>query len=458
MLTPPVQLDQTIQLSIKSLGHHGEGVGHYDGFAIFIDGALPGELVEAKVTSCQKRYAKGKLLNVLSASPDRTPPPCPLFERCGGCQIMHLSYQKQLETKRQRVIDAFERIGQFKGIAVEPCIASPSPLAYRNKIQMPVRNTPNGEVIFGLYAKGSHNLVEVDYCEIHCPLGEKIFQAAASIIKKSSLRAYDPASRQGELRHLLIKSAQQTQEGLVILVTHGPKTADLVAIGEKLIQSCPEVKGVVHNRNERGDNVILGEDYTLLAGSLSIEEQLCGLTFKISPASFFQVNPMQAENMYEQAIAFAGLTGTETVLDAYCGVGTLALIFAKKAKKVIGIDCVGAAIEDAMENGKLNGIDNAEFLCGDVKRKVKDLADIDLVLLNPPRQGCEAEVLQQVHAVNPQVIIYISCDPATLARDLSILMPLGYTVETVQPFDMFPQTAHVETVVKLQNKRTKDAI
>jgi 23S rRNA (uracil1939-C5)-methyltransferase len=363
---------------------------------------------------------------------------------------MHLTYDKQLEAKRQRVIDAFERIGQLKEVAISPCLASPSPLAYRNKIQMPVQNGPNGEIVFGLYAKGSHTLVEVDHCEIHCPLGEKIFQSTSSIIKEfSSLKAYEYKSREGSFRHLLIKSALHSQQGLVILVTTGPKTDEMVAIAEKLLLACPEVKGVVHNRNDRHDNVILGEEYTLLAGVSSIEEQLCGLMFKISPASFFQVNPKQTEKMYEQAVAFAGLTGKETVLDAYCGVGTLALIFAKKANQVIGIECVKTACKDAEENAALNGINNVEFICDDVKKRIKKLADVDVVVLNPPRQGCEAEVIQQVASLKPDTIIYISCDPATLARDLALLLPLGYAIAGVQPFDMFPQTAHVETVVKI---------
>lgn len=446
----PVVKDEEIEISINSLGHHAEGVGSYQQLAVFVDQALPGECVKAKITSCHKRYAKGELLSIIAPSPDRISPPCPLFGRCGGCQLMHLAYHKQLEAKRQRVVDAFERIGLLKGLSVDPCIASPSPLGYRNKIQLPIKPGPHGEVLFGLYEKGSHQLVEVDHCYIHCPLGEKIFRAASSVVKTSSLKAYDPISQTGTLRHLLIKSSFYSQQGLVVFVTRGPKTDELVAIAEALLQSCPEIVGVIHNRNDRNDNVILGDEYTLLAGVSCVEENLCGLTFKVSPASFFQVNPQQAEKMYEQALAFAALTGTENVLDAYCGVGTLSLIFAKKARRVVGIENVEQACHDARENASLNGIANVEFICSDVKKRMKELKEIDVVLLNPPRQGCEDDVLHQIQQLNPKTVIYISCDPATLARDLALLVELGYIVDGVQPFDMFPQTAHVETVVKMQ--------
>jgi 23S rRNA (uracil1939-C5)-methyltransferase len=455
MATP--QINETVSLRIDNLGSSGEGIGHYHGYTIFVDGALPGETVEARLYDCQKRYGRAKLLSITTLSPDRVVPPCPLFGRCGGCQLMHLSYEKQLLVKQQKVIDAMQRIGKIEGIQVEPCLPSPSALGYRNKIQLPVRQSEDG-LLLGLYARASHDLIEVEQCLIHCDLGEEVFQEVRTILKSSGMEAHSPETGAGELRHVIIKSASKTGEALLVLVTNQPPSPLLQHIADEVRQRCPAVKGVVHNLNAERDNVILGKKYTVLAGEGSIQEVLCGLTFKVSPASFFQVNPSQAECLYAKAVQFADLQGNETVLDAYCGVGTLSLIFAKIAKKVIGVECVPEAIADAQENAKTNQIDNVSFVCANAEEFVtssgnKALAAVDVVILNPPRKGCEPAFLEGIKRLRPRKVVYISCDPATLARDLALLSTGGYRVDQIQPYDMFPQTAHVECIA-ICSKRT----
>lgn len=441
-------INQTITLEIDDLGSHGEGVGRYNGYTLFIEGALPGETVKAEIVQRQKRFGRARLLTVVTPSPNRVQPACPLFGKCGGCQLMHLDYSQQLAMKTRRVEDAMQRIGNINDVKVSKCIPSDKQLSYRNKIQLPVRNTPNG-IALGLYAVSSHELIPIDKCLIHCDIGEKVYSEVASIVKKSGICAFDPATGKGELRHVLIKSATHSKEVLVVLVTSKSATSTLGAIGKAIMFSCPLVKGVVHNINPKNDNVILGRTYNVLEGVGYIEEKLGDLKFKISSASFFQVNPEQALKLYTQALEFAELNGSETVLDAYCGVGTLALFFAPHAKSVVGVECVSEAIEDAKVNAKLNGLENVSFVCDSSEKYISSLKTVDVVLLNPPRKGCDPTLLKGIARVAPKKIIYVSCDPATLARDLSILNSYGYKIDAIQPFDMFPQTAHVETVVKL---------
>lgn len=442
-------LGQEIQLKIHDLGHNGEGVGSYQGYTVFVEGALPGETVLAKLIQCQKKYGRAALLSILEKTSQRVEPPCPLFGKCGGCQVMHLNYQAQLEIKRKRVMDAFERIGKINDIHVLACSPSPRPLQYRNKIQLPVRQGLNG-IAIGMYARSSHQLVELDHCLIHCSLGQEILETVQTLIKNSQVQPYDPQTGRGDLRHLLIRSTIHTHESLVILITNGKATQAILDLAKQIITECPEVKGVIQNINQRRDNIILDKEYVLLEGQETIQEIICGLRFHLSAASFFQVNPSQAEFLYQKALEFADLKGDETVLDAYCGVGTLSLIFSRFSKKVIGVECCPEAIEDAKNNSQMNGIDNAEFFCANAENYIKKLEAVDLILLNPPRQGCDAAFLQSVGRLLPKTVIYISCDPATLARDLSILYTFGYKAEVAQPFDMFPQTAHVECVVQLK--------
>lgn len=435
-------------VDIQSIGNYGEGVGKKNGFTIFVEGALPGETVKVQLFQKKKSYAKGKIETLVTPSKHRVLPICPLFEKCGGCQLLHLDYQEQLKVKQQKVQDALERIGKIKGIEVLPCTPSPSALSYRNKIQLPIKKV-DGRLMIGLYAKGSHDLIEVDNCFIHSEIGQKVYTTVKNLIELSSIEPYDEQTGKGELRHLLIKSSTHFGQVLVILVSNLPPSKQLKEIANQILLNCPEVKGVIHNLNTSRGNKILGSSYEVLAGSSFIEEKLGDLKFNISAASFFQVNSKQAEVLYKTAIEKAHLSGNETVLDAYCGVGTLSLFFATKVKKVIGIECVPEAIENAKQNARLNAIENTTFFCDHAENYIKKIKEVDLVLINPPRTGCEYSFLENIKKLAPKKLIYISCDPATLARDLSILVPSLYEIECVQPFDMFPQTTHVETLVTL---------
>lgn len=446
-----LQVNQIITLKIHGLGSSGEGVGYYEGFTFFVDGALPGETIEAKIYEKQKKFGRAHLTKIIESSPDRVQPACQLFGKCGGCQLMHLNYSKQLEIKRQKVLDALTRIGKIENCPVENCIPSPDSLAYRNKIQLPVR-AANNTIEIGLYAKSSHDLIKVDHCFIHCELGEQIFKNVQELVKNSDITPYDTKTGQGDLRHILIKSSAKTNEVLVILVTNGKGSESVKVLAEKIMKSNTAVKGVVQNINKEQSNVILGDQYKVLVGQGYITEDLIGLKFKVSPASFFQVNPKQAENLYTKALEFSELKGNESILDAYCGVGTLSLIFSRHCKNVIGVECVPEAIADAKENAALNEIKNIEFYCENSEDFISKLDSVDVIILNPPRKGCEQTFLDGIGRLKPSKLIYISCDPATLARDLAYLRNFGYNIDKVQPFDMFPQTAHVETVVRLSLK------
>ena len=437
-----------ITLNIHDLGSNGEGVGYFEGSTFFVAGALPGETVEARLLQKSKKLGKAALTEVKKASLNRVQPVCKHFGTCGGCQLMHLSYEAQLLAKQQRVASALKRIGKIDHPVIQPCLPSPSPLAYRNKIQLPVRKNAD-DIAIGLYSHSSHDLIEIDSCHIHCPLGEHVFQKAKEIIKSSGIQPYDPETGKGELRHLLIKTAVKTEQVLVILVTTSHHTPILRSIAKEIIQKCPQVKGVVHNINEKHDNVILGKTTHTLEGSDSIVEQIGGMTFKVSPTAFFQVNHAQAEHIYNKVLELAELKGTETVLDAYCGVGTLSLILAQRAQQVLGVESVSEAIEDARENARMNGIANAQFTCALSESYVHRLSGIDIAVLNPPRKGCEQGFLEGIKQLKPKMLIYVSCDPATLARDVAYFVSIGYQLDLVQPYDMFPQTAHVETVVKM---------
>jgi 23S rRNA (uracil1939-C5)-methyltransferase len=434
-------------LSISSLGHTGEGVGHLDGYTIFVDGALPGEVVKVSLYELHKSYGRANLLEIMQASPERIKPVCSLFGQCGGCQLMHLNYSEQLIQKQKLVENALKRIGKLN-VTVEPCLPSPQELQYRNKIQLPVKQDDDGPYL-GLYARSSHDLVKVDHCHIHCSFGEKIYQNIKELLPYSAIEPYDSEKRTGELRCILIKSSINLGEVLVVLVTKSNHVKNLEDFAEKIMGSSSSIKGVVQNINGATGNSILGNRYKLLCGSMYIRERLSDLYFHISPASFFQVNPSQAEKLFQKALEISCLKGDETILDAYCGVGTLSLYFARHCKKIIGVECVPEAIKDAKENAKLNAIDNAMFVCAYSEEYIKNVESIDVIILNPPRKGCEKSFLEGIKKIKPKQIIYISCNPSTLARDLSILHSYGYAIEVVYPFDMFPQTAHVECLVKL---------
>jgi 23S rRNA (uracil1939-C5)-methyltransferase len=426
-------MQQETVLQITSLSSTGEGIGSLGGMKIFVEGALPNETVAIKITRPKKTYAQGELLSILKPSSERRDPPCPLFGECGGCQIMHLDYAAQLELKKRRVIDALQRIGKFTDLEVLPCLPSPTFLGYRNKIQLPVR-WENGQQTMGLYRKNSHEIIPLTRCVIQCPQGEEILQLIKNRLTLPSVR------------YVLIRNAVFQKEALVIFVTTGRFSEELKKLAEGLIETNPVIKGVVENIHTSG-NCILGPRFRTLAGRPFIYETLLNKTFKISASAFFQINPAQTEKLYEKALELSEIQPSEVVLDAYCGVGGLAILAADRAHHVYGIECVPSAIEDAITNARLNQIENGTFFCEKAETIIHQFDKLDVVFLNPPRKGCEPKLLRALLEKKPKRIIYISCDPATLARDCAQLRT-HYEVTAVQPIDMFPQTMHVETIVR----------
>ena len=414
-------MEEMIDLTVERLGLHGEGIAKLDGYTVFVDGGLPGELVKAHIFERKKQYAKARLIEVLKQSEFRVNPVCPLFGTCGGCQVMHLSYDEQLIMKRQRVVDALERIGKIENATVEACLPSQDPLHYRNKTQLAVR--PGLKV--GFNAKGSHDLVDIEKCYIHSKLGEKVYEILLPLIKHSNFTAFDWKSRKGFLRHLIIKTAINNDEALVVFVTNG-ENESLKGIAQAVMQQCPEVKGVIQNINNRTDNIVLGKKNRVVAGVERIKENLCGFQFNLSASSFFQVNTKQAEYLYQTVINFAELNEDDTLLDLFCGVGTMGIIAAPRVKEVIGVESVQDAIDDAKENAMLNNIKNINFICNRVETCIEKMKRFDVAIINPPRKGCERSVLEELGKRKPERLVYVSCDPATLARDLAIFKEFGY--------------------------------
>jgi len=445
---PPLARGERVTLEIDGLNHAGEGVGHADGFTVFVPGAAPGDLVTAEVISVKPEYARAVPLNIERPSPQRVEPCCSYFGRCGGCRLQHIDYAEQLRLKRKIVAETLRRIGGLE-IEVVPVLGMSEPWRYRNKYQAPV-SAENGQVKIGLYEPRSHRVVELTQCAIQHPAGCRAINAARQALQELRIPAYDEQSRRGVVRHIIARTSFASGEVLLALVTYGwelPRAAQLVELLRRRVE---KLAGIVQNINPHPGNVILGQEELTLWGRPYVVEKLGELSFRVSARSFFQVNPVQAQALYGLVRRLAGLTGRETVFDLYCGIGTIALHLAGGAAQVIGVESVSAAVEDARTNAALNGIDNAVFLVGRAEEEVPKLLHSGrrggVVVLNPPRKGCAPELLDVVARALPERIIYISCNPATLARDLKILAEAGYPAREVHPVDMFPHTSHVELV------------
>lgn len=439
-----------ITLKVTGLGSSGEGVGKTDGFTVFAHGALADETVEVELEQVKKNYASGKVTAILEASPERVEPLCPVYEACGGCQLQHLNYTGQLKAKEQQVRDALFRIGHLQEVKVLPIIGEEDPWHYRNKMQFPVA-FENGILEIGCYAAATHKVVGVENCLIQKQRNNDIIAVVRQWMRQYEISAYDEKTGKGVVRHVMGRVGVNTGEVMAVIITAGydiPHGKELVKM---LRDAVPGLKSVVQNINKKQTNIVMGNKTRLLYGKTTIKDRLGTLKFNISAQSFFQVNSAQAEKLYNKAIEFAALSGGETVVDCYCGTGTISLYLAKHAQKVYGIEIIASAIEDAKRNAEDNRCDNAEFILGDAAVKMQELVEQgvrpEVVLLDPPRVGCEEKVLAAIAQVMPQRIVYVSCNPASLARDLAYLEQNGYQAEVAQPVDMFPMTHHVETVV-----------
>ena len=458
---PPFKLNDIIEVNITGLGSSGEGVGKADGFTVFVHGALPGEKVSVKLFQVKKSYASGRILNILEESPQRVKPQCAFYEKCGGCQLQHLSYEGQLAVKRQQVKDAIERIGHITGCEVLPVLGMENPWHYRNKMQFPAAKT-EGKIQIGCYAALTHNVINIDDCLIQKQANNKIMQVVRQWMQQFNISAYDETTGKGVVRHVMGRAGAKTGEVMAVIVI---ACYDIPHAGELVTMLKTEVDGlksIVQNINKKRTNIIMGAKNRVLYGKSTIKDRLGNLKFNISPLSFFQVNSAQTEKLYATALDFAALSGKETVIDCYCGTGTISLYLAQKARKVYGIEIVEPAIKDANKNAKANNIANAEFICGDAALEMPALLKSgvkpDTVLLDPPRAGCDKKVLAAIAGVKSEKIVYVSCNPASLARDMAFLTENGYKAVKAQPVDMFPMTSHIETVVLLSKLNTKQHI
>lgn len=435
-------------IKIHGLGSSGEGVGKLDSLAVFVEGALPGEEVLAEIETIKKNYAVGRLVEVVKQSSERVKPFCPLYKDCGGCQLQHMSYPAQLKWKRQQVVDAIERIGKLSGVEVFDTLGMTNPLRYRNKMQFPVGKG----LKIGCYARGSHRIIDTSSCMIQNAGNDKILNAVRNVAKKFNLQPYDEDTHKGFLRHVMGRVGSDG-ELMIVLVTATKTFPNEKNFVRALLKELPEVTSIQQNVQTFHNNVILGRDTRILYGKPTIHDTIGKLRFNISARSFFQVNTAQAEVLYKTALNFADLEGGEIVIDAYCGTGTIGLFFAKQAHRVYGTEIVSSAIADAKRNARENNIRNVEFLIGDAVKVIPQLAQSisspDVIITDPPRAGCDRKVLETFAAMKPDKIIYVSCNPATLARDLKILSELGYHTKKIQPVDMFPFTSHVESVAQV---------
>lgn len=436
-------------VDITGMTHEGQGVGRIEGLAVFVDGALEGEQVDVRIIKVNKSYAVGKLLNVKMASQERVPPFCDAYKRCGGCSLQHLDYKAQLEYKAKMVHDNLQRIGKLENVTVHPTLGMEKPFNYRNKAQYPV-SAVKGTTVLGFYAKRTHDVIESRVCGIQDETSDKVRHLVRSFIGQHGLTAYDETSGQGLLRHVMTRVGIHSGEVMVVLVINGSNLPHHKELAEHLATEVPGLKSVYLNINTRKTNIILGDRNIKIYGSDTIRDTIGRFTFNISPLSFYQVNPVQTEVLYGKALEYAGLTGTETVFDLYCGIGTISLFLSEKAGKVYGVESVEEAVRDARENAKLNQVNNVEFLSGEAEKVIPDLYEqgirADVVVLDPPRKGCDERVLETLVRMEPRRIVYVSCNPSTLARDLKYLDEQGYKTLEAQPVDMFPWTAHVETV------------
>ena len=452
----PVKVGDTVLVLIHGIGSSGEGVGRVEDFTVFVPFALPNETVKVTITTVKKTYATGRLLEVVIAADNRIEPNCELYGICGGCQLQHITYEGQLSLKTQKVKDVIERIGHQNPDLVKHALGPKNPWAYRNKMQIPVGGTRE-MIQMGFYAMGSHDIVHGTNCPIQMNGNNQIAQACYEIAKELGIEPYDEHTGKGVLRHVIGRIGQSGY--MVILVTATDYLPDQDQWIEMLTERVPSVETIVHNVNGKRTNVILGPTNHVLYGDGTITDHIKDLRFTLSPHSFFQVNPEQTRVLYDQALIYANLKGHESVVDAYCGTGTISLFLAREAKHVIGIEIVEPAIINARENARRNGYDNTEFIVADAAVEMPKLYKAgvrpDVIVFDPIRAGCKEEVLTSAAGMEPKRIVYVSCNPATMARDIEILTHYGYELKEVQPVDMFPMTAHVEAVALLIRNQVK---
>ena len=462
-----------VTVEITDIGVSGEGIGHVDGYTLFIKDAVIGDVVEAKVMKAKKNYGYARLMKVITPSEYRVEPKCAFARRCGGCQIQEMSYDRQLVFKDQKIRGNLERIGGFTKEQIEavmqPVVGMEHPFSYRNKAQFPFGTDKEGNPITGFYAGRTHDIIANTDCALGVDQNREILEIILQYMRENKIKSYDEKTGKGLIRHALIRYGFKTKEIMVCLVVNGKKLPKAERLIEKLIQ-IEGMTSITISPNTRRDNVIMGDSYEILWGQGYITDYIGNVKYQISPLSFYQVNPVQTEKLYGLALEYADLKGDETVWDLYCGIGTISLFLAQKAKQVYGVEIVPQAIDDAKENAKINAIDNAEFFVGKAEEVLPEYyaeyerehngetAHADVIVVDPPRKGCDETLLETIVKMQPEKVVYVSCDSATLARDLKYLCANGYEVMVCRGVDQFPQTMHVETVVLLSQQKPDDTI
>ena len=456
------QKNDILTVTIEDMGHDGEGIGKADGYTLFVKDAVIGDVIEAKIMKAKKNYAYARLMRILEPSPHRVEPVCPMARPCGGCQLQMMDYQEQLRFKQKKIEDNLRRIGGFEQIPMEPILGMEQPFRYRNKAQFPVGTDKEGNLVTGFYAGRTHDIINNRNCYLGVEENRQVLDVVLGWMEEYGVPAYDEKTGTGLVRHILIRYGFKTGEMMVCLVINGERVPKQEALVERL-REISGMTSITTSTNQERTNVIMGSKIRTLWGTPYISDYIGEVKYQISPLSFYQVNPVQTEKLYGTALEYAGLDGNETVWDLYCGIGTISLFLAQKAKKVYGVEIVPAAIEDARRNAELNGITNAEFFVGKAEEVLPEMyakgeARADVIVVDPPRKGCDAALLETVVKMQPERIVYVSCDSATLARDLKWLCAEGYELKRVRGVDMFPMTGHVETVVLLSKLNTKQHI
>ena len=453
-----------VTVEITDIGVSGEGIGHVDGYTLFIKDAVIGDVVEAKVMKAKKNYGYARLMKVITPSEYRVEPKCAFARRCGGCQIQEMSYDRQLVFKDQKIRGNLERIGGFTkdqiDTVMQPVVGMEHPFGYRNKAQFPFGTDKEGNPITGFYAGRTHDIIANTDCALGVEQNKEILEIILQYMRENKIKSYDEKTGKGLIRHALIRYGFKTKEIMVCLVVNGKKLPKAERLIEKLIQ-IEGMTSITISPNTRRDNVIMGDSYEVLWGQGYITDYIGNVKYQISPLSFYQVNPVQTEKLYGLALEYADLKGDETVWDLYCGIGTISLFLAQKAKQVYGVEIVPQAIDDAKENAKINAIDNAEFFVGKAEEVLPEYyaeyerehngetAHADVIVVDPPRKGCDETLLETIVKMQPEKVVYVSCDSATLARDLKYLCANGYEIKMCRGVDQFPQSVHVEAVCLL---------
>ena len=450
-----IKKNNVYTIEITDVTSEGNGVGKINDFVVFVPGTVTGDVAEVTIIKLQKSYAYGKVKNIITPSDKRQEPKCGVFSKCGGCSLMHIKYEHQLEIKKGIINNALKRIGGIDHEADE-LIGAENPFRYRNKMIFPVGEDKTGKTVCGFYRERSHDIIPLDDCFLGCEFNSKILAAVKEYMMECNVKAYDEKTHKGVIRRVFSRVGAVSGEIMIVISANSEKFSEKDVLIEKIRKKSENIVSIILNVNTKKTNLVLGEKNKVLFGKDTIKDILCGVEYEISPHSFYQINHSQTEKLYAKALEYAEIKKDDVVMDIYCGIGTISLSAAKTAGKVIGVEIVPQAIEDAKENAKRNGIVNAEFYCADAAELVPELikngVKPDVIILDPPRKGSDEKTLSAITSVSPERIVYVSCNPATLARDLKFLGEKGYNVEKVCGVDMFPETNHVETVVKLCRK------